>query len=67
MYTDTVSELVYQGTSQLNQIKYDIQDSNLSVRAVLPNNGIQYGPYGEIVFDPSNLLVTKPMPQELEL
>ena len=66
-YTDIVSELVYQGTSQLENIKHDIADSNLSVRAVLPNNGIQYGPFGEVIFDPSNLLITRPTPPELEM
>ena len=65
-YSDIVSELIYQGSSQLDTIKYDIADSSLSVRAVVPNNGTQYGPYGEVLFDPSNLLLTQPAPEQLE-
>lgn len=50
----------------MEKIKEDICDNSISSKVVIPKVGCQYGMYGELLFNPGDLLVTRPTPVELE-
>ena len=65
-FNEVAEELVFQGLKPLSDARSEIFSSNLRVQCVLPAAGFQFGMFGECSFDPSNLLMTAPLPEELE-
>ena len=50
----------------MDKIKTEICDNSISSKVVFPKVGCQYGMYGELLFNPGNLLMTRPTAVELE-